>query len=144
MTTQYKLIPSEPTDEMVTAGVAAWLYQENPNKPINFVEIFKAMWEKATEVEQEPVAYRNFNQGEGGYEHPWLYVDADDLVGHTYSYIRNAEPLYTHPQPKQPEQSLDMVKREPLSNNAIQQLIVNNGGSMLEFARAIEKAHGIE
>ena len=56
MTTQYKWLPSEPTFEMVNAGVTARLYQENPNKPINFVEIFKAMWQAAPEVNQEPLS----------------------------------------------------------------------------------------
>jgi hypothetical protein len=55
MPEQYKLISSVPTDEMINAGVNTWVNQDNPNKPINFVEILKAMWQAAPEVEQEPV-----------------------------------------------------------------------------------------
>lgn len=87
--TTHKWLPSEPTFEMVNAGVTAWLYQENPNKPINFVEIFKAMWEKAPEVEQEPAVYLVGHDGE------FTYTKYPKEIKNAYETL----PLYTHPQP---------------------------------------------
>lgn len=56
---RYKLTAIEPTDEMISAGVNAWVNQENPNKPINFVEIFKAMQQASPLIQEEPVDYQS-------------------------------------------------------------------------------------
>ena len=94
--TTYKLLPSDITEDMleVLRPFLGLLDDELIGV------LYKRVWQAAPKVEQEPVAYRNWNSGEGGYDYPWLYVDADDLEGHSDNYIRNAEPLYTHPQPK--------------------------------------------
>lgn len=126
--TTHKLLPSEPTFEMVNAGVTVWLYQENPNKPINFVEIFKAMWEKASVVEQEPAVYLVWHDGEFTYtKHPEEYQN-------TYEAL----PLYTHPQPK----------REPMNFNDMANIIkqlphVSFTQDTEDLIRAVERFHKI-
>jgi hypothetical protein len=89
MTTQtHKWLPSEPTQEMVEAlsDVAAsnWLIKT----------VYKAMWQAAPEVEQEPVAWRRY-----------LYNRWGDKTDYNYSTMKPSSgvdlvALYTHPQPK--------------------------------------------
>jgi hypothetical protein len=136
--TEYKWLSSEPTDGMLNAIFSK--YGKTIDKTV-FITIWETMWKSASEVKHEPVAYRNFNTGDGGYESPYIYIDADDLEGYSEQYIRDAEPLYTQPQPK--------PKHEPLSYEKVLELkkkCTNGGGSVVDyfmFATELEKAHGI-
>ena len=70
------------------------------------------------------------------------------IAGGDYKVEPNRKNPYEniYPQPNQSEQSLDMVKREPLSEDEILNVLDKNQNSSdwIKFARAIEKAHGIE
>lgn len=82
------------------------------------------------EDEQEPVAHRIFD-GEGGY----VFVDGDPSefeVEWSARYRRKYEPLYTAP-----------PQRKPLTDDRIAQIDWKDGETLHDFARAIEKAHGI-
>ena len=82
------------------------------------------------EDEQEPVAHRIFD-GEGGY----VFVDGDPSefeVGWSARYRRKYEPLYTAP-----------PQRKPLTDEQIAKIDWKDGETLHDFARAIEKAHGI-
>ena len=135
MTTQtHKWLPEQPTDEIIEAWFS--------NHEKGFEKAYKAMRQAAPEVEQEPVGYWNgketvfFSHELAGYKLP-----SDCFI-----------PLYTHPQPKQSEQSLDMVKRELLSDKELSELYLSLPLSTREDVcsysfkkgfRQAEKADGI-
>lgn len=118
MPTQYKWLPSEPTKEMTMAWCAnchAW-----------DLDAYKAMWQAAPVVEQEPVAYiavRDFG------------IDITHIETIAIMWGVPYKPLYTHQQPK----------REPLSEYRIWELWDSRevNINVINLARAIEKAHGI-
>jgi hypothetical protein len=122
MTTKYKCLPSEPTEEMIKAGIAVAQHE-------SFVRNFyKQMWKAAPEVEQEPIATcKIFPLQPDRYQREFLIA------------WKNNQPvecdLYTHPQPK----------REPLSEDFVIDLILKYGDQPLDFmdfVKEIEKAHG--
>ena len=134
--TKHKWLPSEPTDDILKNLIGAGYSAEDA--ALVYDHVFKA----APVVEQEPVLFAYISEG---------HVRSISDVEHSDRFV----PLYTHPQPKQSEQSLDMVKREPLSyeyiveianstyiNNALIRRNVSNE-MMFGIVRAIEKAHGI-
>ena len=147
MTTQYKWLPEQPTTEMVNR-VFNKLGKEVDKE--FFILMWKMMWQSAAEVEQEPVTYMLHVYGENVYTaHPEDFSDKAVVT-----------PLYTHPQPKQSEQV--ELKREPLSEEEIFNLFtqqnftaykIHDGTdhndavavdrAFIDFARAIEKFHGI-
>jgi hypothetical protein len=125
--TKHKWLPSEPKVEMIEAGMF-----QMPEANTDIVEaIYDAMWQAAPEVEQEPVGYI-YRQSD---------IDRLNEIGVINTLIVTTPdtgykvPLYTHPQPK----------REPLSEDEIRRLWKNgtNVETIVEFARLIEKAHGI-
>jgi hypothetical protein len=82
---------------------------------------------------QEPVAWRRPFEGDVSDLCQWLYADEYEPKDEN----SNWQALYTHPQPK----------REPMTNERIE-TILNDPKSyydtMIDFARAIEAAHGIK
>jgi hypothetical protein len=101
---------------------------------------------------QEPVAYRIFNTGGGGYESPYIYMDADDLEGYSEQYTRQAEALYTNPQLQQNPLSEDEIF-ELFSKQNFTAYKIDDGTdhnelvavdrAFIDFARSIERAHGV-
>lgn len=108
---KYKWLPSEPTDEMLEAvGSLSTLLSNNNSRHEAYETIYKAMWQAAPEIEQEPVAFISKSCIK------WLEEGKpSNCVLTTKSRSSGVVPIYTHPQPSQSEQSLDMVKRKPLS-----------------------------
>jgi hypothetical protein len=148
---KYKWLPSEPTEEMMSIFTPLESYRNTVIK-----NSYKAIWQAAPEIEQDPVGKIKWEYTNHGYK---PYVDLwDDLPVKTL--------LYTYPQPDQTElinQLTDELnkteaervkwmttaltsqpKLEPLSNDEIKQIFEKSIGLMYwDFARAIEKAHGI-
>ena len=120
----WKLVPVKPTEDMLNAvawpGCAAtdWehMLAAAPQPPV--VE--------QPQVEQEPVAWIE-NIGGGVSYNPYHEAARKLPDGVRFD-------LYTHPQPK----------REPLTDEEIYDCLNQaRTGLFLEFARAIERAHGI-
>lgn len=92
MTTQYKWLPSEPTDEMITSGMTIDSVHFNIDiDRAMLIKVYKVMWQAASEIEQEPIGeieYDYTNRGYVSYANLW-----DDLPVKTL--------LYTHPQADQ-------------------------------------------
>ena len=115
--TQYKWLPSEPTDEMLVTV-------ESNIKPA-VISIYERMWKDAPEVEQEPVAVvRRYRDG----------TKAAEIYDRS---MEEGTKLYTHPQrePLSYEKVLELKKK-----------CTNGGGSVVDyfmFATELEKAHGI-
>jgi len=92
--------------------------------------------EEMIEAYQKPVGYEcRYRKVKGGDFDDWLRCSKEfyektknNLVDGGIEWELRA--VYTHPLAQ-------------LSDKEIYRLICDNGGSMLEFARAIEKAHGI-
>jgi hypothetical protein len=82
MTTQYKLLPSEPTQTMLNAVF------NKAGKEVDklvFTAIWETMWKAAPAVEQEPVAIsRRYRDSTLGME----FMNLD---------LENGTKLYTHP-----------------------------------------------
>jgi hypothetical protein len=128
MTTQHKWLPSEPTADMHTA------YYSVRRVSLN-VDSYKAMWQAAPAVEQEPIMYEiRFREIPNGRFDAWAACGKK-----TYErYIKNpieddweheVRALYTTPQPK----------RDKLS---LQQLLKIHADNKLDWyatARAVEK-----
>ena len=96
----------------------------------------KAIKEALAQPEQEPVAMRYDFDGYG-----WSYID-NGSGSNWKEKIKNAEPLYTSPPQRKPltdEQIFDLS--EPFGAF---QYGDAQGHKRLEFARAIEAAHGIK
>lgn len=118
--TQYKWLPSEPTEEMLFALYGMYKTLE---------ERYLAAWEAAPVVNQEPYAYATlWDDGE------WSAVQ--DIEQNAIKQV----PLYTHSQPK----------RKPLSEDELLVLLKNIDSSTKRlpigfklFARAVEKAQGV-
>ncbi len=126
MATQYKWLPSEPTQSMLEAEQFASSHTYE-SAEVEAVEVYKAMWQAAPAIEQEPVAFidmKNFPPIR--FPDGQLRCDIEHLDGLE---------LYTNPQPK----------REPLSESEIRQLLKQRDEEMhiVDFIRYIEKAHGI-
>ena len=132
MKTQYKWLPSEPTDEMIEAAY---------NGEIEFAtlkSVYSITWDAAPETEETPLFYRVVLKNTKGVIHvqdcDFLPTD-DDYDGEVLSVT----PLYAHPQQKQ----------KPLSDEVLTKLWVRSpvlGCTKREFimlSRVIEKAHGI-
>jgi hypothetical protein len=86
MTTQYKWLPSEPTEEMMSIFTPLESYRNAVIK-----DGYKAMWQAVPEIKQEPIGeieYDYTNRGYVSYANLW-----DDLPVKTL--------LYTHPQADQ-------------------------------------------
>jgi hypothetical protein len=109
--------------------------------------IYKAIWEAAPDVEQEPVGYElrirmlpdgDFDSWTRCNKKSYEFCKENPTEG-TWEYEVRA--LYTNPQPK----------REPLSDDELNSLRQRDNGKLnfvtlrefREVARAIEKAHGI-
>lgn len=138
----YKLTAIEPTNEMISAGVSALVNQENPNKPINFVEIFKAMQQASPAIQEEPVAYLYFDSESGKFGLTFCYAEAinisedEDMITALYAHTES--------------------KREPLSSDDIYDITrkyieynpnTDNGGvseyNIESIIRDVEKVYGI-
>ena len=125
MTTQYKWLPEQPTEEMMIAET------ESSYSRWSKYDIYRSMWKAATEVEQEPVGYV--------YTHRLKELNGTDKDCRFFKYEGNEisdyyTKLYTHPHPN----------REPLSDHEIKQLLkCDNGLDVVDLVRAVEKAHGI-
>jgi hypothetical protein len=94
--------------------------------------MIEAAMQAAPAVEQEPVGYvltRRLDEMDGIIDCDCTFIKKK-LMGTT----DNLTPLYTHPQPK----------RKPLSESEIKQIFEQSIGlKYWDFAKAIEKAHGI-
>jgi len=107
--TTHKWLPSQPTNEMVNAANSINLAGEWVRPSLG--DIYKAMWKSAPEVEQEPVAFIDMKMFPPiRFPDRQLRCDVEHLDGHG---------LYARTQSNQSEQSLDMVKRKPLSEKEI-------------------------
>jgi hypothetical protein len=117
--TKHKWLPSEPTQEMLDAErFASSLAYESHE--VQAVKVYKAMWQAAPEIEQEPVITKR---------------DNGLTLGVAYDSLPTGTRFYTHPQPC-----------EPLSEDVIGELIDKlpyGSDYFMEFARMVEKAHGI-
>jgi hypothetical protein len=127
MTTQHKWLPSEPTADMHTA------YYSVRQVSLN-VDSYKAMWQAAPEVEQEPVGrVVNISYPESSDNTKYLTATITDA-----SRCKAGDYLYTNPQPK----------RKPLSEENLV-LIWNSSTKDIPYEhfqavfRFAEKAHGI-
>jgi hypothetical protein len=94
MTTQYKWLPSEPTEEMITSGMTIDSVHFNIDiDRAMLIKIYEVMWQAASVIEQEPVGEIECDYTDHGYE---SYASIwDDLPVKTL--------LYTHPQADQTE-----------------------------------------
>ena len=132
---KYKWLPSEPTPAMLEAEqfASSLAYESHEFQAI---EVYKAMWQAAPAVEQEPVGKIVL--------HDCSYIG--ELFNSNDNHVEGT-PLYTHP-----------LKREPLSEREINELEMKSYQLLFDkwngrapdlvdhfraFARAIEKAHGI-
>ena len=127
MIDQYKLVPVEPTPEMLKAADCMI-----DCDPIWMARAYRAILAAAPQPSAEPVAWGNFKEDGtlvGLSQYP---EDQTNWAGR--------KPLYTHPQP---------ATQEPLTEEMIDKLdcIPNvpgiHFGDVVDFARAIERAHGI-
>jgi hypothetical protein len=125
MTTQtHKWLPSEPTPAMLEAEqfASSLVYESHE---VQAIEVYKAMWQAATEREQEHVITKNDNG---------LTLSVD------FDFLPVGTKFYTNPQ-----------LREPLSIDTVMSIVGSMPWEELYteedewncFARAIEKAHGI-
>lgn len=130
MTTQYKWLPSEQTDEMLKVL--------RPFLPVFDDEmlavLYTAAWQAAPEVEQEPAVYLVWHDGEFTYtKYPEEIVNAYEIL-----------PLYSHPQPKQEPLKWDV---DTIHNIIFKMQEDGFEGAPIkaikEFITVIEKAHGI-
>ena len=130
MIDQYKLVPVEPTPEMLKSAVQRELVDASHYGRLR--DTYRTMLAAAPQPSAEPVAWGNFKEDGtlvGLSQYP---EDQTNWAGR--------KPLYTHPQP---------AKRKPLTEEAIDKLdcIPNvpgiHFGDVVDFARAIERAHGI-
>jgi hypothetical protein len=123
--TQYKWLPEQPTEEMMLTET------ELSYSRWSKYDIYRSMWKSAPEVEQEPVGYV--------YTHRLKELNGTDKDCRFFKYEGNEisdyyTKLYTHPQPN----------REPLKKEDIMHLLEKRDeGSIIDFIRLIEKAHGI-
>jgi hypothetical protein len=135
---RHKLLPSEPEPEMIKAASQILFSDADAIETMYVRDSLIAAWKAAPAVDQEPVGYWNgketvfFSHELAGYKQP-----SDCFI-----------PLYTNTQPNQSEQSLDMVKREPLSDAEAYRLMVKGCSlgdtiDLMAFIRLVEQAHGI-
>ena len=123
MTTQYKWLPEQPTEEMMIAET------EQSYSRWSKYEIYRSMWKSAPEVKQEPVGYVQTRRIE---EMDDVDINCVCMKNKPKSAVVTA--LYAHPQPK----------REPLNAHEIKQLLKRDDGlNVTDLVRAVEKAHGI-
>lgn len=87
---KYKLVPVEPTQEMIDAGRTA---RTHP------AERYKAMLAAAPEVEQEPAAWRVDWREKSPERIPVFFDRRQDAMDYCGSDDWLVEPLYLHPQP---------------------------------------------
>jgi hypothetical protein len=104
--------------------------------PASAVHAITALRQALAEPEQEPVAWRyKFARGVR-----WDFAESDPAEWRDLDVT--AEPLYTHPSQRKPltdeEIELLAVKHAPPIDPAFAQ-----HDDFIEFARAIERAHGI-
>jgi hypothetical protein len=120
--TTHKWLPEQPTDEIIEAWFS--------NHEKGFEKAYKAMWQSAPEVEQEPVGEIYEQQHDGSYR-------AEMVVE-----LPVGTKIYTHPQ----------QTREPLSDKELSELYLSLPLSTREDVcsysfkkgfRQAEKAHGI-
>jgi hypothetical protein len=50
--------------------------------------------------------------GCGGYESPYIYIDAGGLVGYSEQFIKDAEPLYTSQHQQPPREPMSVTRHE--------------------------------
>jgi hypothetical protein len=123
MTTKYKWLPEQPTIEMLEALFTV----EEPNPARDY----RAMWKAAPEVEQDPVESQFYDENND----KWYPFFNEEHKRATIEAGYTVRDLYTHPQPC-----------EPLSEDVIGELIDKlpyGSDYSMEFARMVEKAHGI-
>ena len=143
MTTQpHKWLPSEPTNEMLANAIRN---SEGIYPAFVFAADYKAMWDAAPVVEQEPVAFMADDEDHG------TRLCKREVVAECWGipYV----PLYTHPQPKRNshcDAGEMCIKcpddRTPLSKDEIIRIVNELDLEKYDYlcvARAIEKAHGI-
>ena len=85
MTTQYKWLPEQPTDEMMIAET------ESSYSRWSKYDIYRSMWKSAPEVNQEPAAIVR------------RYRDGTVVAEIRDKNMDEGTELYTHPQPDQTE-----------------------------------------
>ena len=137
----WKLVPVEPADSQIRAAQDTWWHACNCET--YWDQIYAAMLaaapqpptaEKSSGVEQpqgeqEPLFWYRPRR-DGLYEGPLHKSQIERVRKESGGWV----PLYTHPQPK------------PLTDEEITEItfkLLNEGASMHDFARAIERAHGI-
>jgi hypothetical protein len=126
MTTQYKWLPEQPTDEMMIAET------ESSYSRWSKYDIYRSMWKSAPEVNQEPAAIVR------------RYRDGTVVAEIRDKNMDEGTELYTHPQPKtKPLTSDDKI-------NLIRYLFNNGGygddrehGYELAIITAVEQYYGI-
>ena len=123
MTTQYKWLPEQPTDEMMIAET------ESSYSRWSKYDIYSSMWKSAPEVNQEPAAIVR------------RYRDGTVVAEIRDNNMDEGTELYTHP-PKR-----ESLSEEEVLSLALKYTSENHEGFPIfdcyGFASEIEKAHGI-
>jgi hypothetical protein len=130
MTTQYKWLPNA-IEENLSKMASAFIWDKFGEivDPEYVKVIYQMLWESATEVEQDPVGYALTRRIEEMDD-----VDINCVLMKNKPKGAVITALYTHPQPK----------REPMKKEDIMHLLEKRDeGSIIDFIRLIEKAHGI-
>jgi hypothetical protein len=130
---------TEPTDAEISdlyAEQTGFDLNESPAALLDFARAVLAKWGTPQPVVREPPAPR---VEPVAWLNPWR---ADQVTTDYDAYGKHGIPLYTAPQP---------VVREPLSDAQIAEMMRDTWGCAsiaprhaLEFARAVERAHGIK
>jgi hypothetical protein len=135
----YKPTPPRHATPNVRDAELPWVYDQDPssgNVASMWVTPVQATPPKQAE-KQEPVAWMyDWTTSEGEFIQNWTTSEAESLRDTEPTIITNVRPLYTTP-----------PQRKPLTDEQIKAIRVACGDPLaihIEFARAIEAAHGIK
>jgi hypothetical protein len=168
MTTQYKMLPSEPTQEMLEAEqFASSLAYESHE--IQAVEVYKAMWQAAPEVEPvqtlEELEQEIYENTQAFIPHNVMQWMLKRYRNHTPEvqqepvesqfYDEGNDKWYSFMSEEHKRATIEagykvrdlyshqQPKREPLSEDEIMRIVNAHEGDTIGVVRAIEQAHGI-
>ncbi len=120
--------------EAMTKDVLKYL-QPNAIIPIDMettIALVNALKEALAQSEQKPVVWADY-ESKGIHHKPVAWMDADGNVSDNNDHKCFPIPLYTH-----------LPQRKPLTNDELADLWYKQSLDWMEFARAIEAAHGIK
>jgi hypothetical protein len=145
--TQYKLLPNEPTSKLLSTMHGKLPYCMGDIDHEVLIEVYRALLSEGLEVDQEPFLwiYRTLNA--------WEYSDYKlSKQKPTEQSAVDIVPVYTHPQPQRESLSEDEIF-ELFSKQNFTAYKIDDGTdhndlvavdrAFIDFARSIEKAHGI-